>query len=301
MALSDIDRSLLQRCLARKPRAWEDFVDRFMGLVVHVVNHSAQCRSLRLGPEDREDLVAQVFLTVVNNEMAVLRNFRGDSSLATYLTVIARRVVVHELVKRPASVRMQDVEAMAPGESSRTIGRSRQRPRANRTAVGRVGRGRSRNCPHVSSGRQKLQRDQHGGRHARKQRRSDAEPRPSCNRRPIERRPCSAPYRKMRQLAAACVRTRVAMQVARRDASPILNPSVDLRFRCPGETYWIDRSTHLAPGRRLSRDAALAPIVLRPADCCLGPGCRRHRPRRASRDDLIAADGTRRCREAAIP
>jgi RNA polymerase sigma-70 factor, ECF subfamily len=107
MALSDIDRSLLQRCLTRKPRAWEDFVDRFMGLVIHVVNHSAQCRSLRLGAEDREDLVAQVFLAVVKDEMAVLRNFRGDSSLATYLTVIARRVVVRELLKQPSSVPMQ--------------------------------------------------------------------------------------------------------------------------------------------------------------------------------------------------
>jgi RNA polymerase sigma-70 factor, ECF subfamily len=115
MALSDIDRSLLQRCLARKPRAWEDFVDRFMGLVIHVVNHSAQCRSLRLSAEDREDLVAQVFLTVVKDELAVLRNFRGDSSLATYLTVIARRVVVRELLKQPASVRMPDVDALGAG------------------------------------------------------------------------------------------------------------------------------------------------------------------------------------------
>lgn len=102
MALSEIDRSLLQRCLARKPRAWEDFVDRFMGLVVHVVNHSAQCRSLRLSSEDREDLVAQVFLTLVKDDLAVLRHFRGESSLATYLTVIARRVVVADLLrKRP--------------------------------------------------------------------------------------------------------------------------------------------------------------------------------------------------------
>src|SRR5580692_10842857 len=109
MALSDIDRNLLQRCLARKPRAWEDFVDRFMGLVVHVVNHSAQCRSLRVSPEDREDLVAQVFLTIISNEMAVLRNFRGDSSLATYLTVIARRVVVHQMVKQAAAFQPQPV------------------------------------------------------------------------------------------------------------------------------------------------------------------------------------------------
>lgn len=100
VALSEIDRSLLQRCLARKPRAWEDFVDRFMGLVVHVVNHSIQSRSLRLSPEDREDLVAQVFLTIVKDDLSVLRHFRGESSLATYLTVIARRVVVADLLRQ---------------------------------------------------------------------------------------------------------------------------------------------------------------------------------------------------------
>ncbi|MGD9722560.1 MAG: RNA polymerase sigma factor [Pirellulales bacterium] len=106
MALSEIDRNLLQRCLARKPRAWEDFVDRFMGLVVHVVNHSAHSRSLRLTPEDREDLAAQVFLAVVKDDLALLRNFRGESSLATYLTVIARRIVVAELLKQKAPSRL---------------------------------------------------------------------------------------------------------------------------------------------------------------------------------------------------
>jgi len=100
VALSEIDRSLLQRCVARKPRAWEDFVDRFMGLMVHVVNHSAQSRSIRIGPEDREDLVAQVFLAIVRDDVALLRHFRGESSLATYLTVVARRVVVQELLRR---------------------------------------------------------------------------------------------------------------------------------------------------------------------------------------------------------
>ena len=106
MALSEIDRHLLQRCLARKPRAWEDFVDRFMGLVIHVVNHAAQSRSLRLGSEDREDLAAQVFLTIVKDDLSVLRHFRGESSLATYLTVIARRVVVGELLKQKSPSRL---------------------------------------------------------------------------------------------------------------------------------------------------------------------------------------------------
>jgi RNA polymerase sigma-70 factor (ECF subfamily) len=106
VALSEIDRNLLQRCLARKPRAWEDFVDRFMGLVVHVVNHSAQSRSLRLTSEDREDLAAHVFLAIVKEDLSVLRHFRGESSLATYLTVIARRVVVAEMLKQKSSSRL---------------------------------------------------------------------------------------------------------------------------------------------------------------------------------------------------
>ena len=100
MALSDIDRSLLARCLAKKPEAWRDFVDRFTGLVVHVIHHSAQSRSLRLTQEDREDLASEVFLEIVRNDFALLRHFRGESSLATYLTIVARRVVVRELLKR---------------------------------------------------------------------------------------------------------------------------------------------------------------------------------------------------------
>ena len=96
MALSEIDRNLLERCLERKPRAWEDFVDRFMGLVVHVVSHTAQARSVRLTPDDRDDLCAEVFLNVIKDDFAILRRFRGQSSLATYLTVVARRIVVKE-------------------------------------------------------------------------------------------------------------------------------------------------------------------------------------------------------------
>lgn len=108
MALSEFDRNLLDRCLSRKPRAWEDFVDRFMGLVVHVVNHTAQSRSIRLRPEDRDDLIAEVFLEVLRNDYALLRNFRGQSSLATYLTVVARRIVVRDLLAGKAPARLGD-------------------------------------------------------------------------------------------------------------------------------------------------------------------------------------------------
>ena len=121
MALSEVDRNLLERCLGRKPRSWEDFVDRFLGLVIHVTNHTAQARSIRLTPEDREDLCAEVFLAIIKDDFAVLRHFRAQSSLATYLTVVARRVVVRELLQNKSAARLaQAVATAAPASLSST-------------------------------------------------------------------------------------------------------------------------------------------------------------------------------------
>ncbi len=102
VALSNFDRELVAQCLEHHPNSWESFVHRFMGLMVHVIRHTAQARSIRLTSEDCEDLCAEVFLTILQDDFAVLRQFRGESSLATYLTVIARRVVVRSLVKMRA-------------------------------------------------------------------------------------------------------------------------------------------------------------------------------------------------------
>ena len=117
MALSELDRKLLDRCLADAPRAWEDFVDRYMGLVIHVINHTAQCRSIRLSPEDREDLAADVFTAIIGDDMAVLRNFRGASSLATYLTVISRRITVPALMAQKNPARLSEATNEAADES----------------------------------------------------------------------------------------------------------------------------------------------------------------------------------------
>ena len=107
MALTNLDRDLVKRCLAKQPGAWNDFVDRFLGLIYHVVQHTAHLRSAPLKPEDTEDLAAEVLLQIVANDYEVLKRFRGASSLATYLTVIARRICVHELARRAAAREVQ--------------------------------------------------------------------------------------------------------------------------------------------------------------------------------------------------
>jgi RNA polymerase sigma-70 factor (ECF subfamily) len=121
VAFSEIDRQLLQRCLARQPRAWEDFVDRFLGLVIHVVNHTTHSRSIAIAPQDLEDLSAEVFAALLADDFAVLRRFRGQSSLATYLTVVSRRVVVRELLKRrivPNVMDTSEIDHVAGDEDS---------------------------------------------------------------------------------------------------------------------------------------------------------------------------------------
>jgi RNA polymerase sigma-70 factor (ECF subfamily) len=107
-----VDRDLLKRCLGSAPGSWNDFVDRFLSLIYHVIGYTAHLRSVRLSPEDVEDIAAEVLLKLVANDFKVLREFRGHASLATYLAVIARRICVNELVRRA-----QVKEAIKRGES----------------------------------------------------------------------------------------------------------------------------------------------------------------------------------------
>ena len=117
MALTNVDRELLRRCLAKQPGAWNDFVDRYLGLIYHVVQHTAHLRSFPLKPEDTEDLSAEVLLQIVASDYEVLRRFRGNSSLATYLTVIARRICVHEMARRSAAREVQPPPAAPEPEA----------------------------------------------------------------------------------------------------------------------------------------------------------------------------------------
>jgi RNA polymerase sigma-70 factor (ECF subfamily) len=98
--LRDLDRRLLDRCLQKEPGAWNDFVDRYVGLIYHVIQHVAHSRSLSLSDADTEDIAAEVLLKIVDDDYGVLRKFKGISSLPTYLTVVARRVAVKQLIKR---------------------------------------------------------------------------------------------------------------------------------------------------------------------------------------------------------
>ena len=102
MALSELDRELIRECMDGDPKSWRTFCDRFAGLVMDVVDDSLSFAGIA-GPqrseELRERLTEDFFRELRTNRFAALRSFRGESSLATYLAVVARRSVLGQLSK----------------------------------------------------------------------------------------------------------------------------------------------------------------------------------------------------------
>src|SRR3954471_20231675 len=109
--LREIDRQLIDRCLRKEPGAWNDFVDRYMGLIYHVIHHVSHARSIVLSPADIEDIAAEIFLEIVDDDYGALRRFKGASSLPTYLTVVARRICVKEVIKRQREAELGHLNA----------------------------------------------------------------------------------------------------------------------------------------------------------------------------------------------
>lgn len=97
------DRRLAADCVADAPGAWDVFVAHYAALFRHVAARTASQRGTALSAADRDDVVAEILLACLRDDAAALRGYAGRASLATYLTVIARRVTVRWLFKRAAA------------------------------------------------------------------------------------------------------------------------------------------------------------------------------------------------------
>ncbi len=111
MPLTDHDRKLLTDLLNVQSGAWKLFVDRYTPLVVQVIKLTAHSHSLKLNADDTDDLCADTMTELLVRDMAALRSFRGRCSLATYLGVIARRIVVRKLAEHRFSSAMGHINA----------------------------------------------------------------------------------------------------------------------------------------------------------------------------------------------
>jgi len=68
----------------------------------------------RLSPEDAEDLQSAVNLRLIENDYAVIRNFKGGCAFATYIVTIARHIL--------ADQRMHDFGRFRPSAEAKRLG-----------------------------------------------------------------------------------------------------------------------------------------------------------------------------------
>lgn len=126
MPLTDLDRKLLDELLSGDSGAWKLFVDRFNGLIIQIIQQTARAHSLRVTTDDVDDLCADTFAELLVRDMAALRGFRGRCSLATYLAVISRRIVVRRLTQDRFRQAMGHVNAHHAAVSQTQSGNSEQ-------------------------------------------------------------------------------------------------------------------------------------------------------------------------------
>ena len=89
LALHNEDYLFVQKLLAGGSADWGHFVDRYQRVVLARLRGISQERRRPLRTTDVEDLCAEVFKSLIENKYSSLRRFRGDSSLATWLSVVA--------------------------------------------------------------------------------------------------------------------------------------------------------------------------------------------------------------------
>lgn len=111
MPVSEIERELLKRCFEHQEEAWPDFIDRYLRLIHHVIALTSQNRSVTLKESEVEELAAEILQELTSSDYAALRQFRGESSLAAFLTVVTRRICVRRLVEMRQQSALGHVQA----------------------------------------------------------------------------------------------------------------------------------------------------------------------------------------------
>jgi RNA polymerase sigma-70 factor (ECF subfamily) len=99
VAVARDDVELVERCIRREPGAWVEFVERFKGTVQALSRRYLKLNGYLPDEPELEDVVQEVFLSIVRRDFRLLRNYDPTYSLKTYLGVIAR-TEVHRLLRR---------------------------------------------------------------------------------------------------------------------------------------------------------------------------------------------------------
>ena len=91
----------LHHCLEGDKQAWDDFVQRYSGVIYAAVGHVFGSRGAGTTGRTPEDVAQDVFVRLVKDDYRLLRKFEPQrASLETWLTLVARSVAIDCLRKR---------------------------------------------------------------------------------------------------------------------------------------------------------------------------------------------------------
>lgn len=100
------EKALVARCLARRPGAWEAFLARYAPEAAAAVRAVAARWGLNLSDADAADLLQETFLVFWREDMKVLRAFRWECALSTYVRTVAASLLARWRRREAASARL---------------------------------------------------------------------------------------------------------------------------------------------------------------------------------------------------
>jgi RNA polymerase sigma-70 factor (ECF subfamily) len=93
------DKELIDRCLAGDERAWQQFAGKYQPGVKAYARGVLRSMRQPASDLDAEEIVGRVFEHIVEQKFRVLRAFRWQCTLATWLKILARTACVR-IVRR---------------------------------------------------------------------------------------------------------------------------------------------------------------------------------------------------------
>jgi RNA polymerase sigma-70 factor (ECF subfamily) len=115
----DDDAALVAACLARQDAAWERLLLRYTPVAVAAIRAALKRCGHARDAALEDELAADVFALLAKNDARVLRSYRGEAGLATFLSVIAARHVFRAMRDRGRYAKALTGRAEAEPERTR--------------------------------------------------------------------------------------------------------------------------------------------------------------------------------------
>ena len=113
---------LIGRCIRREDKAWEEFIERFSGLLFYSARERLKRAGFSFGQQDIEDVVQAVFLEIW--EKGLLEQVRERRKITAWLSIVAQtralnymRQKKERLLHEDESYKIDNIEASSLDES----------------------------------------------------------------------------------------------------------------------------------------------------------------------------------------